>query len=309
MDPLLVAAPVLVMVAVGGMGYGVYAITAPQRTAGDRIAELTGGAEDSLRNQSKKLASFAKQAAKVTNAQSEERVGALRIWLMQAGFRERNAVEAYGTAQTVGALVCAALAFLAASKLALVWLLLVTLIGATVGYYAPMLYVSNTLTKRKAELLKAFPDSLDLLVSCVEAGLGLDAAFRRVSDEMESSGAELAREYQMVTHEVNAGMARAEALHRLGERTGVDEIQSLVNVLVQAERFGTSVARSLRVHADLVRVRRMQRAEEKAAQVSPKLTVAMILFILPCLIVLLIGPAVIDVKNIILPTMQGGSAP
>lgn len=307
MDPLLIGAPLAVLFAVAGMGYGVYALTAPQRTAGDRIAELTGGPDDALRAQGKKLATFAKTAAKISSVQSEEKVTALRRWLMQAGFRERNAVEAFNASQTIGALVGALLAFLLAAKLTLVWLLLITLLGATAGYYGPMLYVSNTLTRRQSELLKAFPDSLDLLVSCVEAGLGLDAAFRRVSDEMESSGAELAREYQMVTHEVNAGMARAEALHRLGERTGVDEIQSLVNVLVQAERFGTSVARSLRVHSDLVRTRRMQRAEEKAAQVSPKLTVAMILFILPCLIVLLIGPAIIDVKNIILPTMQGGS--
>jgi tight adherence protein C len=100
-------------------------------------------------------------------------------------------------------------------------------------------------------------------------------------------------------------MGRAEAMHRLAERTGVEEINQLVSVLVQAERFGTSVARSLRVHSDLVRTRRMQRAEEKAAQVSPKLTIIMILCILPCLIIVLIGPAIINVMQVLLPTMQG----
>lgn len=306
MDPLTLAAPAVAALAAAGLGYGVYTLVSPQRTAGDRLAELTGGAGEAARVQSKKIANFAKQAAKLSTS-NEEEIGALRKRLMQAGFRERNAVEVYSALRTVAALVCALLAFLLASKFSLVWMLLCALLGATLGYFGPSLYVSNTLARRQNELLKAFPDSLDLLVSCVEAGLGLDAAFRRVSDEMETSAPDLAREYQMVTHEVNAGMPRAEALHRLGDRTGLDEIVSLVNVLVQAERFGTSVARSLRVHSDLVRTRRMQRAEEKAAQVSPKMTVVMILFILPCLVVLLIGPAVINVKNIILPTMAGAS--
>ena len=102
------------------------------------------------------------------------------------------------------------------------------------------------------------------------------------------------------------GLAALErALRRLGDRTGVDEIVSLCNVLIQAERFGTSVARSLRVHSEVVRVKRMQRAEQKAAEVSPKLTVVMICFILPCLIIVLVGPAIVNVKNILLPTMSG----
>lgn len=306
MDPVLLAAPVVVALAVAGAGFGVYTLTQPRRTAGDRIAELTGAADEARAAPGKKIASFARQAAKAS-VQSDEQIGALRKWLMQAGFRDRNAVEVYSATRTILALAFAALAFLIAHKLTLIWLLLATLAGTTFGYYAPPLYVSNALSRRQVSLLKSFPDSLDLLVSCVEAGLGLDAAFRRVSEEMENSAPDLTREYQQVNNEVNAGMARTEALHRLGERTGIDEVVSLVNVLVQAERFGTSVARSLRVHSDLVRVRRMQRAEEKAAQVSPKLTVIMILFILPCLIVLLIGPAIINVKNIILPTMSGGS--
>lgn len=286
--------------------FGVYTLVSPSRTASDRIAAMTGGPEDGLRQSGKKIASFAKQAAKMS-AQTDEQIGALRKRLMQAGFRERNAVEIYSAFRTVGAFVGAIIAFFLASDLTLPMMIAVTLAGAGLGYWIPDLYVTNTLNHRQSSLLRAFPDSLDLLVSCVEAGLGLDAAFRRVSDEIESTAPDLAREYQMVTHEVNAGMARTEALHRLGDRTGLDEIVSLVNVLVQAERFGTSVARSLRVHSELVRVRRMQRAEEKAAQVSPKLTVAMILFILPCLIIVLIGPAVINVKNILLPSLAGSS--
>jgi tight adherence protein C len=161
-----------------------------------------------------------------------------------------------------------------------------------------MFWVDNVIQKRQSELLKSFPDALDLLVSCVEAGLGLDIAFRRVADELSFSAPDLARELQMVTAEVATGVPRADALRHLADRTGLDEILSLVNVLVQAERFGTSVGRALRVHSEHVRTRRMQKAEEKAAQVSPKLTIIMILFILPCLMVVLMAPALLRVKNL-----------
>ena len=135
------------------------------------------------------------------------------------------------------------------------------------------------------------PDALDLLVSCVEAGLGLDAAFRRVALEIETAAPELSREFQLVTHEVSAGVPRVEAMRHLEHRTGLDEVRSLVNMLSQAERFGTSIAKGLRSHARVTRQKRMSRAEETAAQVSPKLTVVMIITLLPCIFIVLLGPA------------------
>lgn len=310
MDTIMIAAPLVVAAAVAGMGFAAYTFFSPERTAADRIAELTGGPEERIKPRNKQLAAIAQQAAKLA-VSDEEEASALRKRLMQAGFRERNAVEVFSALRTVGALGLAFLSvgvyLLLASKSSFPYLLLCGLGGAAAGYYAPALYVTNELQKRQAVLLKAFPDALDLLVSCVEAGLGLDAAFRRVAEELDNSAPLLSREFQLVNHEVGAGMPRAEALHRLAERTGVEEITQLVSVLVQAERFGTSVARSLRVHADLVRTRRMQRAEEKAAQVSPKLTIIMILCILPCLIIVLIGPALINVAKVLMPTMQESS--
>ena len=178
------------------------------------------------------------------------------------------------------------------------------LLGMTAGYYAPKLFVSNRRETRQKELMKSFPDALDLLVSSVEAGLGLDAAFRRVSKEMESAAPALARELQAVNYEVEAGIPRTTALRHLDERTGLQEVNSLVNVLLQAERFGTSVAEALRVHSDLVRRKRMLAAEEGAAKISPKLTLAMILFILPLLFTVLVGPAAINVVNNLLPAME-----
>jgi len=164
-------------------------------------------------------------------------------------------------------------------------------VAVAIGYYAPAFYVKNLMNKRQAELLKSFPDALDLLVSCVEAGLGLDAAFRRVAMEMETAAPDLAREFQLVTHEVSAGVPRVEALRHLESRTGLDEVRSLVNMLAQAERFGTSIAKGLRIHAKVTRQKRMSRAEEVAAQVSPKLTVVMIAALLPAIFIILLGPA------------------
>ena len=120
---------------------------------------------------------------------------------------------------------------------------------------------------------------------------------------METAAPLLCSELKQVNAEVSGGVPRVEALHRLSERTGLNEISALVNVLIQAERFGTPVARSLRVHSEMVRTRRMQRAEEAAAKISPKLTVAMIVFMLPCLIIVLIGPAVVNVVNNLLPAL------
>lgn len=308
MDPtMLYLAVGVTLIAVSGVGVALYLAFTPQRTASDRLAEIgTAGPEAGPTA----IRSVRLQAITVTAARlavsDEEQVAALRKRMLQAGYRDRNAVEIYSAIRSVGAVVLAVLAFTVLPKEKLAYIVGSALVGAAVGYYLPAIWVTNKLQKRQTDLLKAFPDALDLLVSCVEAGLGLDAAFRRVSEEMDEAAPDLSRELQLVTAEVNAGVPRPEALRHLSDRTGLDDITALVNVLIQAERFGTSVARALRVHSEHVRVRRMQRAEEKAAQVSPKLTVAMILFILPCLVVILIGPALINVKNVLLPAMNGG---
>jgi tight adherence protein C len=307
MDPsLLYLAVGATVVAITGVGFALYTVLNPQRTASDRLAEIGNSQPEAgpTAIRSARLHALTSTAARLA-VSDDEQVAALRKRMLQAGFRDRNAVEIYSACRTVGALVFAVIAFAILPKDKPIYIVGSSLIGAAAGYYLPLLWVQNLLDRRKTDLLKAFPDALDLLVSCVEAGLGLDAAFRRVADEMEAAAPDLSRELQLVTAEVNAGVPRTEALRHLADRTGIDDINALVNVLVQAERFGTSVARALRLHSEHVRVRRMQRAEEKAAQVSPKLTVAMILFILPCLIMILIGPALINVKNILLPAMAG----
>jgi tight adherence protein C len=293
--------------AVAGLSFGIWSLTAGRdRRAADRLGQLTGLNEDEARAAPRqRLPGLAQTAARLSASTDEAEIGALRTRLTQAGYRARNAAEWYSAARTIAGVVSAILLALVVPTYSPLWILGGALIGATIGYYLPWLIVTNALQKRQSALLKSFPDAMDLLVSCVEAGLGVDSAMRRVADEIELSAPELARELQLVTHETNAGIPRVEALRRLGQRTGVPELISLANVLIQAERFGTPVARALRLHSEGVRVRRMQRAEGNAAQVSPKLTVVMICFVLPCLIVVLVGPAMVNVKNILLPTLAG----
>lgn len=276
-----------------------------ERTAVDRIQEMTGTRDDTSFLERESVRSFTAAVSTLAAPAAEEERNVMRRRLVQAGWRSPNNLETFSAARALLAMILPIFVYLALRPEKLQWIAATVLIGATIGYYAPGMIVNGRVEERQQKLLRPFADALDLLVSSVEAGLGLDAAFKRVAEEMESAAPELARELQLVNHEVAAGMPRVDALRRLDERTGLEEVSSLVSVLTQAERFGTSVARALRVHSEMVRTRRMLVAEEKAAKVSPKLTVAMILFIMPCLILILIGPAVINVIRILLPTLTG----
>jgi tight adherence protein C len=322
MDATALAAIMGAVAAVLLVAFAVYQFAFPERSAADRLAEFTGGSEGAgaeplgaatlggtrggrteagLRKQGAEVSGLVKRAGQL-GVGGESQAVALQEQLMQAGFRGRNAVELFGAARSLGAIVLGLLGLLLVPKTNAALVALGALAGMALGYYAPAIYVSNARQHRLEALMRGFPDALDLLVSTVEAGLGLDAAFRRVAEELESATPELAHELQSVTYEVNAGIPRVEALRRLAGRCGLDELTSLVNVLVQAERFGTSVSRALRVHSQHVRTKRMHKAETKAAQVSPKLTIAMILFILPCLIFVLLGPAIISVYRLLTST-------
>ncbi len=301
-DPLLLGAVAATVLFVLFLAYGTWQVVSPSRTAADKLAEFTGGPASESAFPTR-LNVLTKQAARLA-AGTETELVATRRWLVQAGFRGKTAPEIYSASRTVGLVFGALAVFLLlmlVRKTEILWLASGGMVGAAGGYYGPLIYVTNTLQKRQERILHGFPDALDLLVSAVEAGLGLDSAFRRVADEMEIAAPELALELQLVSHEVMAGVPRVEALRHLDERIGLDEVGSLVNVLVQAERFGSSVSRALRIHSEHIRVKRMQRAETKAAQVSPKLTIVMIIFILPTLLIILLGPAAISMKNILIP--------
>jgi tight adherence protein C len=170
---------------------------------------------------------------------------------------------------------------------------LILLLAVAIGFFGPDFYVTRKIRKRQRRLTIGLPDALDLLVICVEAGLALDQALIRVSLELRIAHPELSEELDIVTAEIRLGKARNEALRELGARTGVEDIRALVAMLIQTDKFGTSIAQSLRVNADTLRSKRRQRAEEAAAKTSVKMVPALVFFIFPALFVAILGPAVI----------------
>jgi len=177
-------------------------------------------------------------------------------------------------------------------------ILLVIFFGLlALGYFLPSLILSHLVQTRQRKIKEGLPDALDLLVVCVEAGQGLNAAMKRVSDDLKLSNPILAREMSMVNLEMSAGLEREVALRNLAERTGVDDVASLTSMLIQADRFGTSLAQSLKVQSETLRTTRRQRLEELAAKTPVKLVFPLLLFIFPALMVVIIGPAAIRIME------------
>jgi tight adherence protein C len=175
--------------------------------------------------------------------------------------------------------------------------LFVCIVGAYGGFYAPVLYVNNRATKRKQSIQMAWPDALDLMLICVESGMSVEAALRRVADEIGSQSVDLAEELVLTNAELSYLQERKQAYDNLSGRTGLESVKSVMQALIQAERYGTPVASALRVLASESRDMRMNAAEKKAAALPPKLTVPMILFFLPVLFAIILGPAGIQVSE------------
>jgi tight adherence protein C len=175
--------------------------------------------------------------------------------------------------------------------------LFVSIVVAYAGFYAPVLYVSNRATKRKQSINMAWPDALDLLLICVESGMSVEAAFRRVAEEIGAQSVELAEEFVLTNAELSFLQERRQAYENLANRTGLESVKSVAQALIQAERYGTPVAHALRVLSSESRDARMNAAEKKAAALPPKLTVPMILFFLPVLFAVILGPAGIQVSE------------
>ncbi len=160
------------------------------------------------------------------------------------------------------------------------------------GWMLPFLVVRHRVRRRQSEVQRTLPDALDLMVVCVEAGLGLNQALVRVADEMERVSPTLSEELTLVGLELRAGTPREEALRHLGERTGLPDVRAFVSMLIQTDRFGTSIAEALRIHADELRTKRRQRAEEEAAKLTVKLVLPIVFFIFPSIFIVILGPAV-----------------
>ena len=175
---------------------------------------------------------------------------------------------------------------------------------ATFGYYLPNVILSQLIKNRQAELFFVLPDALDLLRVCVEAGLGLDAAVERVGREMEIESKAIAQEFTLLGLELRAGASRSDAMKNLALRIGMDEIDSLVSILIQSDRFGTSISDSLKMHSESLRSKRKLIAEEAAAKLPVKILMPLIFCIFPALLTVLLGPAVISIIQIVMPHFQ-----
>lgn len=226
---------------------------------------------------------------------SAERTPELDTRLVQAGFRRPEAASLLRLARfvVIAGLVCLIYftGFYKNNPL-----LLFPVVVAT-GYILPDMWISRQIRNRQHTLRLAMPDALDLLVICMEAGLGIDQAMLYVSQELRIAHPELCGEFDIVNAEMHVGKTRLEALRSLATRTGVDDLQALVATLIQTDRFGTSVSQSLRVHADELRVKRRQRAEELAAKTTVKLVFPLVFFIFPALFVVILAPALIAISR------------
>jgi tight adherence protein C len=182
--------------------------------------------------------------------------------------------------------------------------IMAVLAAAAAGFFGPNEYVKLVSKKRQKEIRRGLPNALDLMVVCVESGLGLDQAILQVSKELDKAHPEISEEYALVNLELKAGKRRMEALRNLAERTNVDDLKKLVAVLIQADRFGTGIAQSLRGHADFMRVQARQVAEEKAAKLGVKLVFPIFFCILPSLFVVTVGPVAVKITQELVPMMQ-----
>jgi len=230
---------------------------------------------------------------------SKEELSHMRITLLKAGYHRQNAPVIFFGIKTFSTLILAsifiALKFFILKAIPSMHFIFFTTLLALIGFYIPNLWLHIKTDRRKDSILKGLPDALDLLVVCVEAGMGLDAAINRVSEEMRLSNKTIAEELQIVNLEMRAGKLRRDALRNLAVRTDLEEVKSLVTLLIQTEKFGTGIARALEVHSDFVRTMRYQKAEELAAKVPVKLLFPLILFIFPSLFVAILGPAAIRI--------------
>jgi tight adherence protein C len=222
---------------------------------------------------------------------------AVRLFLIQAGFSDPRAVSMYWASRMSLAVGLPIIALFGLPLLGVApnKVLLAVLYFGAMGWIAPSFYVKRRLKARQKEVQLALADMLDMLVVCVEAGLGLNQALVRVADEIEHVSPVMSEQLAMVNLEMRAGTPREEALKNFADRTGLADIKSLVNMMIQTDRFGTSVADALRVHSDTMRTKRRQRAEEAAAKTTIKLVFPLVLFVFPAMFVVVIGPSALAI--------------
>lgn len=233
----------------------------------------------------------------------------LRKTFLKAGYRKENAPVLFFGAKTFLAILLplAFSLFKLFTRMVIPSLhfIIISAILVAIGFYLPNFWLQIKIARRKEKIQEGLPDALDLMVVCVEAGTGLDAAINRVGEEMKISNSPLSEEFKLMSMELRAGKDRREALKNLALRTDLEDVNSLVTMLIQTEKFGTSLGQALRVHSDSMRTKRFQKAEEIAAKMPTKLIFPLIFFIFPSILIVIVGPALIKIFRALLPALGG----
>lgn len=268
------------------------------KTSKDETKDIQERARESVAT--KMMEKVAPIAMRPVMPKSGEDMTRLRMKLASAGYRTDKAPTFFlGSKTVMGVLAAIAVAVYSYSTGNDAQRVMgMAVFGAALGFMSPNIWLSSAIKKRSKAIVQGLPDSLDLMVISVEAGLALDGALKRVSEELITVHPELSEEFQIATREAQMGIPRSEALNNVAERTQVSELKSMVAIVNQAEKFGTSIARALRSQADALRVKRRQAAEERAQKVAVKLMLPLMLFIFPAIFVVLIGPAALRMMDL-----------
>ncbi len=304
------------LIAVGVLGLLLVVIALPtmMKKQRDRFAELKhesrpGKSDNRTLRRAGGKAEKLEKFAHFLEPQKAEEMSAIRLKLLRAGYPDKSAVHMFHAAKLVfgiGALVLGlAYAMLksASEDVSTQSMILYTLMPGAIGYYLPQYWVTKRMEKRQTEITQGFPDALDMMLVCVEAGQSLDQAIIRVAKESRAGYPALADEFELVSHEVKAGKERVTVLKDMSDRVGIPDVASFVTTLVQSATFGTSIAEALRVYSADMRDKRVMRAEEKANMLPTKLTLGTMMFTVPPLLIILIGPSVYGIA-----TMMGEMA-
>lgn len=282
----------------------VYLWLAPTR-AEQRLQVIAGPAQKT--DWTETVVKIAGPLARLSTPEGEWENSPLRMHFLHAGIRQPNARLIYFGAKTLLPLSLAGLAFMSlrgTSQSTGLSLMLYVMLFALIGCYLPNLLVHWKIKSRQREIFENFPDAADLMLVCIEAGLGMDGALTKVADEIRRKSLALAEELHLTNLEMRAGASREKALRNLALRTGVEEVGTFATMLNQADKFGTSIGDSLRVFSDDLRQKRQVRAEENAAKVPTKLLFPLVVCIFPAIIMVIMGPAAIRVVRAVLPMLQ-----
>lgn len=285
----------------------VFVVLPPTDVARERLTRLWLDAKSAVPKvsfrqvQKERAERVLQEAGKImpTTSKDTSRTGFLMI---RAGYRRPESIVALQGAKIVLPILLLALVYFTGFyRFNPIMILAMAVI---LGYLLPDFWLTSRIRKRQRQITKGFPDALDLLTVCVEAGLGLDQGLYRVGQDIYITCPELSDEMKLMNMEARLGKSRADAMRDMGTRTGVEDIQTAVAMLIQTDRFGTDLAKALRVHSDTMRMKRRQRAEEMAAKASVKMVPALVFFIFPAMFVVILGPAIIALMAVLTPNMK-----